>query len=641
MKKIVFLSLIFGLSAFYLQAQVTVGLGEEPEKGALMQLKNKENVQDDSYNATKGLGLPRVELTQAGQLFPMFLKDPADPASGPTDEYSASKVSLDKKHKGLMVYNTSSVFAQGIYYWDGEKWMAVREDTTNAVFEITNCGAISFTGAYYNNVALNYGNVLSLKVDVDEPGYYNLLAQPEPDNGYYFMASGEFRTKGEFEVFLTGAGTPIAVTPTGGQGDQIFIFSNGKKYETSPGNYCSQYLKISDSSHRPKYAISCNSIVVNGVYKKGSVLNNSHTITMRLNVYAESQGATYSVHTETIDGISFSGEGVLGAAGTQDITLYGEGTPENTSDKLFTIVTNSESTSATCHALVEPVIAQKRIMAAGDLLYGLTSGGDNGCGAMIRSNMNYGDHPNSIVKYEGFTDVHTSTGLWSLSSWVSGSNPYDIIVITYNLTPDASQRAMLVQYVNKGGVLIYLDQNVSSSNTQMVGDIFGESISSPVGIGYSCDNVIKMNSNVDDEISNGPFGDVRESVWGEDFSNSCGLPFAPRGAIVYSGAVNARTGLQSSTNARVTMLRHPTKNFFWCGDSGLIHGGTSSGSETTPFWIGSRMFNGIDYPKYPVDKPGYGRQSANLSVCNSTLFANVMAWAIRMADDNGINSGKD
>jgi len=87
------------------------------------------------------------------------------------------------------------------------------------------------------------------------------------------------------------------------------------------------------------------------------------------------------------------------------------------------------------------------------------------------------------------------------------------------------------------------------------------------------------------------------------------------------------------------MMRHPTKIYFWCGDSGLIN--AASGSNVVgPFRVGSKTINGIAYPSYPIDKADYGYMSPSgcMNVSNSTLFANVMAWALRMAEENGINT---
>lgn len=66
------LVILFGIS-HTMQAQVTIGLGEEPATGSVLQLKEIAQVTDDSHNSYKGLALPRVNLSNKIQLFPMFL----------------------------------------------------------------------------------------------------------------------------------------------------------------------------------------------------------------------------------------------------------------------------------------------------------------------------------------------------------------------------------------------------------------------------------------------------------------------------------------------------------------------------------------------------------------------------------------
>ena len=632
MKKIILSAIIFAmLITPALKAQVTVGTQEAPVPGALLQLKTiVDATSKGDVNATKGLNFPRVALVKQKQLQPMY--SAADAANLST--------AVKLAHKGLVVYNLTDNpgenLSVGLNYWDGEQWNSLEQKATQAVFTITDCTACTANGDYFNTNPLNSNNYMTVPVNVTKPGYYTITAVPTPTNGYYFTASGQFMATGPATLTLPGAGQPVNFTPAGKAGDPIVVVLNG---DTAS---CTPYVFVQDGTHKPYFAMACNSTQVFGVYKKGVAVTAANYITMRINVYDGAQGALWSAHTDMIDGLQFEGSGVLGAAGTQTITLYAKGIPMNTATKNFTITTNSQSTTATCNATVTPVISAKRIMAAGSTTYGLTSGGTDGCGAMINDAMNYGGNENSIVKYEGFSTVQTATSLSNLSSWTTGATAYDIIVITYNLTPTAAQRAVLVDYVNRGGVLIYLDQGADALNTQVVGDMFGETISNPVNIANTCNQVIKMNAGVNDEISNGPFGDVRNGQWGEDFANSCGLPIVPRGAIVYASAINASTGVASTSGAQATIIRHPTKNFFWCGDSGLIHGGTSTDNTTTPFWIGARVLNGVNYPNYPVDKPNYGSQAAanRLPVCNSTLFANVMAWAVKMAEENGINSGK-
>jgi hypothetical protein len=111
-----------------MKSQVTIGMGEAPVKGALLQLKEKE-VLDDSSNATKGLNLPRVKLSNKNSLYPMFLNNPEDPASGANMDYSVDKLTLDRQHTGLMVYNLtidpSNGFEPGIFMWNGKTWLSV------------------------------------------------------------------------------------------------------------------------------------------------------------------------------------------------------------------------------------------------------------------------------------------------------------------------------------------------------------------------------------------------------------------------------------------------------------------------------------------------------------------------------------
>jgi len=110
-------------------SQVTIGNNEAPENGALLQLKNIDGVTDNSVNATKGLGLPRVELTDINNLYPMFTDDGTSGYKIGSTSYT--KADEDEKHIGLVVYNTNNCFynyngnEQGTYVWDGAKWNAL------------------------------------------------------------------------------------------------------------------------------------------------------------------------------------------------------------------------------------------------------------------------------------------------------------------------------------------------------------------------------------------------------------------------------------------------------------------------------------------------------------------------------------
>ena len=94
MKKILLFSVLLFTFYGFVSAQVTIGMGEAPTEGSLLQLK-ENSVADDGPNSTKGLGFPRVSLTHKGDHRPMF----------------PSGTSLEQKliHTGLVVYNTNTV----------------------------------------------------------------------------------------------------------------------------------------------------------------------------------------------------------------------------------------------------------------------------------------------------------------------------------------------------------------------------------------------------------------------------------------------------------------------------------------------------------------------------------------------------
>ncbi|MDR2949101.1 MAG: hypothetical protein LBV71_07825 [Prevotella sp.] len=142
--------LVVSIFALPVQAQVTIGDGETPVSGALLQLKDKTGINDDGANATKGLSFPRVNLSQKNKLYPMF-EDTNTPQTS-NAEYLADTDGINKKHTGLMVYNmyTSAeavtdenlVFHEGFYYWDGEKWKDMGAGGTGECIEAN----VPFTG---------------------------------------------------------------------------------------------------------------------------------------------------------------------------------------------------------------------------------------------------------------------------------------------------------------------------------------------------------------------------------------------------------------------------------------------------------------------------------------------------------------
>lgn len=99
------LNICFIVLSVKTDAQVTIGSGLRPNKGALLDLK-QEGV------TTKGLGLPRVLLKEENKL---IIGDYVIP-----NENSAWTL-----HTGLLVYNLNKCLGKGgdgVYVWDGNLW---------------------------------------------------------------------------------------------------------------------------------------------------------------------------------------------------------------------------------------------------------------------------------------------------------------------------------------------------------------------------------------------------------------------------------------------------------------------------------------------------------------------------------------
>lgn len=108
---------IFGVVSS--KAQVTIGSGLPPMKGALLDLKEYETTSPSSINGSnsnKGLLLPRVSLNYLDRL--------DDIISNPTNDDN-------NLHAGLVVYNikVGADYGPGVYLWDGKRWYAISKSS--------------------------------------------------------------------------------------------------------------------------------------------------------------------------------------------------------------------------------------------------------------------------------------------------------------------------------------------------------------------------------------------------------------------------------------------------------------------------------------------------------------------------------
>lgn len=186
MKKLI-LSLIFATTFIIaMQGQVTIGSNNPPSKAALLDIKDKDatnpiTVTDDAnITSTKGgLVLPRVKLVDPVTLEPFI-------PTTDTEWTSAATSKIKEKHAGLMVYNltVNTNFAQGIYIWNGSKWVIASGLAENGLTE-TN-GVIRLGGDLTQDTEIDLKDK-GLTIDIDASstkGFMIKNLQTQLNSGY-------------------------------------------------------------------------------------------------------------------------------------------------------------------------------------------------------------------------------------------------------------------------------------------------------------------------------------------------------------------------------------------------------------------------------------------------------------------------
>lgn len=317
----------------YASAQVTIGLGEAPEKAALLQVKdyipkNGEAVTPGGITADQGgILLPRVELTKRKELFPFFS---TEYATNSNTEYSIEKL----KHKGLTVYNINTIteedLKEGFYIWNGEEWNQMQESPTKAKAQV-NCSRIKVNGTYYAGIALNpNSNTISIKLNVTKKGIYEFLGRS--GNGYNFQASGTFDDENsEYTVILEGIGTPYTPTSSGTK-DKIELFLNGEPLMcsefSSTGETAPAYAEVEVLSPIVTYSIDCGGITINGDYMVRQNTEASHYAIVPVDVqYGDPSNNPIRIETESVNGVRFICQTILDANTTNELKFQAVGTP--------------------------------------------------------------------------------------------------------------------------------------------------------------------------------------------------------------------------------------------------------------------------------------------------------------------------
>ena len=554
-------------------------------------------------------------------------------------EAQRDAISPTEAQNSLMIFNMD----EDCYnYWSqpdntpGE-WKSVCGGIGNAVFTY-DCSDVQVKGNYVKENELGLGNYIEISnINVTRPGAYTITAVSSVDDGFSFTAQGIFSTTGSQSVKLQGQGTPVndggpyqfTITPSGSSGD------------------CT--VPVTVNTNISAYSINCASLQVNGVYEKGTPLNGSNTITMNVTV---STPGSYNITTDVVNGISFSASGVF-SVGTQTITLTGSGSPTVNLDFPITVTSNTVSGNSTCNATIPVVLpAMKYALIGPPGVYGWSDPTRRGPALTNQSSFGI----NGTVKIAGLTEAWSASDESSAVANLNNSSlptPDIILYNAYNASiSNSGLDNLLVNYVNKGGVLIYasdsagngiINGNGLTTAQKIIAGIFGSNYGAKwqdICTANNCptntpnaDLHYQISNNINSPVINGPFGNLAGQYWAEDndTNGTIQLPSLPPGSVQVATAYNSYSLWDTDPNASVVWY-NDNKNFLMIGDT--VGAGAPGGEQNDRTgWPTSYSSTGLPLTKRYTN----GAYPQPDIVYNSALELNAIAWALKKAAVAGIN----
>ena len=235
---------------------------------------------------------------------------------------------------GIAGVNTVRLYASGKPLASGVDFFTIKFDTSVCTINVSvigtgtgvavftlggspgTCGGASVNGIYTVGTALDVNNTVMMNVGVTSVGTYNIVAASV--NGMLFTATGVFTSIGVQAVTLNGAGIPQAagafnITATNISSTCTFSITVQPSGGGNPAVYT---LNVN--------AGACSGATYAGTYTAGTPLTGTNAVLLNVTVITP---GTYTITTNTVNGMTFSGTGTFIIAGSQPVVLIGSGTP--------------------------------------------------------------------------------------------------------------------------------------------------------------------------------------------------------------------------------------------------------------------------------------------------------------------------
>jgi len=207
------------------------------------------------------------------------------------------------------------------------------------------CTGFTLNGQYVEGKAVTGANTAVATVTIVSPGTYALTT--DTVDGLIFAANGSFATTGTQTVTLFASGTPTAT------GSFNYFYINGAQNINGGGAYCSFTVTVTATEGPAAFTLGsssgkCSGFSTNGTYTSGTALTSGNTVVTQVDVTSV---GTYSITTNSVNGISFSGTGTFSTTGVQSVTLTGTGTPAASGLFSYKATAGSSTCSFTVTAL--------------------------------------------------------------------------------------------------------------------------------------------------------------------------------------------------------------------------------------------------------------------------------------------------
>jgi hypothetical protein len=191
------------------------------------------------------------------------------------------------------------------------------------------CTRVTIGGTYKQGVSLTSANTITVQVTVTTPGPYTVSTNTV--NEISFSNSGTFTTTGLQNLTLMGTGTPT------NSGSQNFAVTFGNSTCNFSITFAATAPATGTLGGSPG---SCTPVTPAGIYIQGVTLTAANTIQIQVNVATV---GTYTISTNTVNGVSFLNSGTFTTTGLQNVTLTGTGTPIISGSQNFTVTFGSST----------------------------------------------------------------------------------------------------------------------------------------------------------------------------------------------------------------------------------------------------------------------------------------------------------